>query len=259
MNYYGDTAAYTTGQAAGLLGVLSGVFMFIWILGMALSIFFIVVNWKLFTKAGKPGWATLIPIYNIYIMCEIAEKEWWHILLLFVPIANIYATFVIYDGIAKKFGKDTGFTFGMIFLPLIFFPILAFGNAEYEGSNGEVNNYNENTAQNDSNNLCVTNNVRENKEDTINNSISNSDIKNDTAIEEVIKDSSGVYDAPIFNDFSSANSQNNVASINTINEQSSFNATPTNTVNEQPSYNTAPTNTVNEQPNYNNNFNQNNQ
>lgn len=246
MNYYGDTPtySYTVGQGASLLGMFSGIFILFLILGIALSIFSIVASWKLFTKAGKPGWASLIPIYNIYIMCEIAEKEWWYMLLLIVPIVNIYANFVIYDGIAKKFGKSTGFTIGMMFLPLIFFPILAFGNAKYEGFYDEVNNYNENIVQNGSNNTNITSNVPENKEEAINNSISNSDINNNTTIEKTAKDSSEVYDTPIFNDFNSVNSQNNVAS--------------TNSINGQPSYNAAPTNTVNEQPNYNNNFNQNN-
>ena len=74
-SYYVDTT-YGVSQTTGLLSLVAGIGIFIWILGMALSIFFVVAMWKVFVKAGKPGWAALIPIYNIHIMCEIAEKEW---------------------------------------------------------------------------------------------------------------------------------------------------------------------------------------
>ncbi len=124
-SYQVDTS-YGISQTTGLLGFLAGFGIFLWIISIAISILMIVSMWKIFTKAGKPGWAAIIPIYNIYIMCEIASKEWWYILLLCVPIANIYAIYVIYNGISKKFGKTAGFTIGMIFLPFIFFPILAF-------------------------------------------------------------------------------------------------------------------------------------
>ncbi|MGN1268715.1 MAG: DUF5684 domain-containing protein [Candidatus Aphodocola sp.] len=181
-SYYVDTT-YGVSQTTGLLSLVAGIGIFIWILGMALSIFFIVAMWKVFVKAGKPGWAALIPIYNIYIMCEIAEKEWWYILLLCVPILNIYAMFVIYDGIAKKFGKTTGFTIGMMFLPYIFFPILAFGkNNNVESTTQPVanenadinNNYSANTVQ-DINNTQPSNNINQsiNMVDTSNSPVQN--------------------------------------------------------------------------------------
>ena len=181
-SYYVDTT-YGVSQTTGLLSLVAGIGIFIWILGMALSIFFVVAMWKVFVKAGKPGWAALIPIYNIYIMCEIAEKEWWYILLLCVPILNIYAMFVIYDGIAKKFGKTTGFTIGMMFLPYIFFPILAFGknnNVELTtqpvaNENADINNnYTANTVQ-DINNTQPSNNINQsiNMVDTYNSPVQN--------------------------------------------------------------------------------------
>lgn len=186
-SYYVDTT-YGVSQTTGLLSLVAGIGIFIWILGMALSIFFVVAMWKVFVKAGKPGWAALIPIYNIYIMCEIAEKEWWYILLLCVPILNIYAMFVIYDGIAKKFGKTTGFTIGMMFLPYIFFPILAFGkNNNVESTTQPVanenadinNNYVANSSQN-INNQTLNNDVVNSSEQTIPSNLSNG---GDTAIE----------------------------------------------------------------------------
>ena len=181
-SYYVDTT-YGVSQTTGLLSLIAGIGIFIWILGMALSIFFVVAMWKVFVKAGKPGWAALIPIYNIYIMCEIAEKEWWYILLLCVPILNIYAIFVIYDGIAKKFGKTTGFTIGMMFLPYIFFPILAFGkNNNVESTSQPIanenadinNNYTANTVQ-DINNTQPSNNINQsiNMVDTSNSPVQN--------------------------------------------------------------------------------------
>ena len=110
---------------------------------MALGILKIVSLWKIFKKAGKPGWASIVPIYNIYIMCEIAEKEWWYILLLCVPFVNIYVMIVLYNGMAKKFGKGGGFVVGMILLPVVFFPMLAFGK-DATVVNNQPNTSNEN-------------------------------------------------------------------------------------------------------------------
>ena len=125
-DYYVDTS-YGVSTSSGLTGAIAAMGLFFWILSMALSILMIVSLWKIFKKAGKPGWASIVPIYNIYIMCEIAEKEWWYILLLCVPFVNIYVMIVLYNGMAKKFGKGGGFVVGMILLPVVFFPMLAFG------------------------------------------------------------------------------------------------------------------------------------
>ncbi len=125
-DYYVDTS-YGVSTSSGLTGAIAAMGLFFWILSMALGVLKIVSLWKIFKKAGKPGWASIVPIYNIYIMCEIAEKEWWYILLLCVPFVNIYAIIVLYNGMAKKFGKGGGFVVGMILLPVVFFPMLAFG------------------------------------------------------------------------------------------------------------------------------------
>ena len=125
-DYYVDTS-YGVSTSSGLTGAIAAMGLFFWILSMALGILKIVSLWKIFKKAGKPGWASIVPIYNIYIMCEIAEKEWWYILLLCVPFVNIYAMIVLYNGMAKRFGKSGGFVAGMILLPVVFFPMLAFG------------------------------------------------------------------------------------------------------------------------------------
>ena len=141
-NYYVDTS-YGVSTSSGLTGAIAAMGLFFWILSMALGILKIVSLWKIFKKAGKPGWASIVPIYNIYIMCEIAEKEWWYILLLCVPFVNIYVMIVLYNGMAKKFGKGGGFVVGMILLPVVFFPMLAFGK-DATVVNNQPNTSNEN-------------------------------------------------------------------------------------------------------------------
>ena len=109
------------------------------VLYLALIALMLVSMWKIFSKAGKPGWACLIPIYNIIIMLEIAGKPWWWLLLImFVPLANVIMGIWMLNLIALGYGKTSGFTVGMILLPFIFFPILGLGSAKYIGPIGEV-------------------------------------------------------------------------------------------------------------------------
>ena len=102
-------------------------------------LFSVVVGWKVFTKAGQPGWAVLIPIYNLYVYTQIVKRPGWWILLYFasvIPVVGSLAVLVvsIMDTIrlAKVFGKGTGFGVGMILLGVIFYPILAFGDSNYD-------------------------------------------------------------------------------------------------------------------------------
>lgn len=103
------------------------------LLYLAIVILVIASIWIVFTKAGKPGWACLIPIYNLIVMLEVAGKPWWWILLFLIPIVNIVFMIMMFHGISTKFGKGVGFTLGLIFLGFVFFPILAFGDAKYNG------------------------------------------------------------------------------------------------------------------------------
>ncbi|MFK7797186.1 MAG: DUF5684 domain-containing protein [Aureispira sp.] len=96
-------------------------------------VFYLAGFWKVFEKAGKPGWASLIPLYNAYVLTKIADRPAWYLILFFVPIANIFAACSICNGISIKFGKGMGYTLGLIFLGFIFFPVLGFGNAQYDG------------------------------------------------------------------------------------------------------------------------------
>lgn len=94
-------------------------------------VFYIYSMWRIYAKAGKPGWAAIIPIYNVLVELEIVGRPWWWLLLTLVPVVNIVIGVIITLNLAQVFGKSTGFGIGLIFLPIIFIPILAFGNAKY--------------------------------------------------------------------------------------------------------------------------------
>jgi hypothetical protein len=120
-------------ENSGLLAFLMGYLAFFLILGIII----IIARWKIFQKAGKPGWAAIVPIYNFIVELEIIGKPWWWLLLMFIPIVNIVFAIMIVNLLAKSFGKDVGFTLGLLFLPFIFYPILGFGKAEYVGPVGD--------------------------------------------------------------------------------------------------------------------------
>ena len=136
---YGYDYGYDVGGAAtGLAAFGVGLLVF-WLISMAIVAFNIIVMWKVFKKAGKPGWAALIPIYNIIVMIEIAELPMWYIALYFVPGANIYAMIKINIEMAHKFGKSTGFGVGMALLQPVFYAILAFSkNTVFGGIQNSV-------------------------------------------------------------------------------------------------------------------------
>ncbi len=109
----------------------SGTGMFVLFLIFALSIFLIASMWKIFTKAGRPGWAAIIPIYNTLQLIWTAGKPWWWFLLMLIPVVNIVVVIALYYNLAKAFGKGVGFTVLLLILPIIGFPMLAWGNATY--------------------------------------------------------------------------------------------------------------------------------
>ena len=104
------------------------------IVGLLVAVLVIAGMWKVFTKAGKPGWAAIIPIYNTIVLLQIAGKPVWWFLLFFIPIVNIVIAVMVMIAIAKAFGKGTGFALGLLFLSPIFIPILGFSNAQYVGT-----------------------------------------------------------------------------------------------------------------------------
>lgn len=104
-------------------------------IALIVGILIIVANWKIFTKAGKPGWASIIPFYNMYILFEVAGMNGWLFLLCMVPIVNIILCILLYIKLAKAFGQSTIFGIGLILFNPIFMLILGFGSAKYIGTN----------------------------------------------------------------------------------------------------------------------------
>ena len=101
------------------------------IISLVIVIFMIAAVWNVFTKAGQPGWAVLIPIYNAYILLKIAGKPGWWLLLMFIPLVNIVVGILALAGLSANFGKGGAFVIGLLLLPFIFYAILGFGSAEY--------------------------------------------------------------------------------------------------------------------------------
>jgi len=103
------------------------------IIALLIALLLIVAMWKVFTKAGQPGWASIIPIYNLYIWCKIVGRPWWWIILMLIPFVNFIVCIILCIDLAKSFGKGVGFGLGLALLGIIFFPILGFGSAQYQG------------------------------------------------------------------------------------------------------------------------------
>ncbi len=100
-------------------------------IGLMLEVISLVALWKIFTKAGKPGWAALVPIYNYYVLLKIAGDPWWWLLGLMLPVVNFIVRLFLGLDLARAFGKGTKFGLGLILLNHIFVPILGFGDAKY--------------------------------------------------------------------------------------------------------------------------------
>lgn len=105
---------------------------FLVVLWLAVAVILIVANWKLFTKAGKPGWAILIPIYNVIVYLQIVDKPVWWIVLFFIPIVNIVIAIIVLLAFVQKFGQPAWHVILALFLGVIYFPYLAFSKAEYK-------------------------------------------------------------------------------------------------------------------------------
>jgi uncharacterized membrane protein YhaH (DUF805 family) len=103
------------------------------IISLLIALLMIVAMWKVFTKAGQPGWASIIPIYNLYIWCKIVGRPWWWILLMLIPFVNFIVGIILCIDLAKSFGEGAGFGIGLALLAIIFWPILGFGSAQYQG------------------------------------------------------------------------------------------------------------------------------
>ncbi len=98
---------------------------------LVVLVLMIVSVWKIFTKAGQEGWKSIIPIYNSYVFVEIAGLPWWVFLGFFIPVINLVVIIVVHYHLSQKFGHGMGYALGMTFLPIIFYPVLAFGSSVY--------------------------------------------------------------------------------------------------------------------------------
>lgn len=121
----------------GLVATMGG----LWFIWMVVTVVMIVALWKIFVKAGKPGWASIIPIYNIIVLLEIVGRPTWWVLLYLLSIipfvgwiAALVVSIIVTIDLAKSFGKTTGFAVLMILLPVVGYPILAFGEDKYVGA-----------------------------------------------------------------------------------------------------------------------------
>ena len=97
-------------------------------MGIIISIVMIVANFFVYSKMGLPGWKTIIPIYNLYVLCDKVWGNGWKFILFLIPLYNIYLAFVLYIDLAHAFGQSTGFGLGLVFLNPIFICILAFSS-----------------------------------------------------------------------------------------------------------------------------------
>ena len=117
-------------QAAGggALGAIIG------IIYLVIAVLCIIGTWKIFTKAGEPGWAAIIPIYNLIVIVKISGKPLWWVVLCLIPCVNLVALIIICMALAKNFGKSEGYGIGLALLSPIFFPLLGFSDAQYVGT-----------------------------------------------------------------------------------------------------------------------------
>ena len=102
-----------------------------WFVEIAVLVLLIAGMWRVFQKAGKPGWAAIIPIYNIIVLLQITGKPIWWLILYFIPFVNVVVLVLVCIALARRFGKSVAFAIGLALLPFIFYPILGFGDATY--------------------------------------------------------------------------------------------------------------------------------
>lgn len=116
-------------SVAGPLAILASMWLFI----LAVLLLFWIGLWKVFAKAGKPGWAAIIPIYREIMFTEIVGRPTWWAFIYIIPCTAFIAHIILSIDLARSFGKPTGFSVGLILFPFIFYPILGFGSAQYVG------------------------------------------------------------------------------------------------------------------------------
>lgn len=130
-NSYGYSDSSADGASVllvimAIMGIYALVFLVIWLAnGFAWA--------GLFAKAGHPQWGAFVPFYNTWIMVKIAGRPESHFWLQFIPYAGIYWAILSVNDVAKSFGKDTAYTVGLLFVPVVFASMLSYGQARYRG------------------------------------------------------------------------------------------------------------------------------
>lgn len=132
---YSTDPTTVTAVSSGATGAVLAAMLVYWLVIMAFVIMAIVGMWKAFSKAGKPGWAAIVPIYNVIVMLEIAGRPIWWIVLFLVPLVNLVISIMVMLDIAKAYGKSVLFAiFGLILFSPIGWLMLGFGRAQYVGA-----------------------------------------------------------------------------------------------------------------------------
>jgi hypothetical protein len=121
---------------AATSGGSTGLAVSLYLVAVALAILEIVALWRLFTKAGERGWKSLIPIYNSFILLRIIGRPWYWLLLLAIPIIDIVFVFIVYYDLSKAYGHGIPYWLGLLLLPGVMIPVLAFGRSRYYGPGG---------------------------------------------------------------------------------------------------------------------------
>jgi len=122
--FLGAATSSASGGAATLV---------ITVIALAIAVLYIASYWVIFSKAGQPGWAAIIPIYNTFVLLRVCGRPAWWFILLLIPLVNIVIGVIIAFDLAKAFGHGAGFGLGLLFLSIIFYPVLGFGNSRYVG------------------------------------------------------------------------------------------------------------------------------
>jgi ABC-type sulfate transport system permease subunit len=121
------------GSDAGSSAVIAALVLACLIPCLIVYVITVIGMWKIFEKAGKPGWAAIIPVYNHIVMLEIVGKPIWWIFLILFPCTSLIFGIWTLNLISKSFGQSEGFTIGLVLLPFIFYPVLGFGSYQYLG------------------------------------------------------------------------------------------------------------------------------
>ena len=103
------------------------------VVSLAIVLLMVASMWKVFQKAGEPGWAAIVPLYNIIVLLKIVGKPAWWFILFLIPLVNLVVAIIVTLQLAKNFGKSAGFGFGLLILAPVFYPLLAFGDSRYQG------------------------------------------------------------------------------------------------------------------------------